>query len=109
MNLQEKREKIAKLGDYKLITNFQPHVWQSNYSRVRSIAFDKHKNFGELIKIVDYLEQKHDLIIEIKRDQCIIKKMHLTSNRTLHCTDGMGSKQMAIFEALCKIEITNKD
>ena len=100
MNLQQKREHIARLGDYKLTTNHHPHIWQSSYSQVTSISFDKPKMFGDLIKIVEYLEKKDDLIIEIKRSQCTIKKMHLTSHRTIVAIDGKGSKQSAIFEAL---------
>lgn len=105
MELQEKREKIAMLGGYKLITNFPPHVWQNSYKKLTSISFDKDKMFGDLIRIVDDLEHSHDLIIEVKRSQCTIKKMHLTSNKTIIDVDGEGSKQTAIFEALCQLEV----
>jgi len=105
MDLQEKREKIAQLGGYKLITNFPPHVWQNSYKKLTSISFDKDKMFGDLIRIVDDLEHNHNLIIEIKRSQCTIKKMHLTSHKTIIDVDGEGSKQTAIFEALCQLEV----
>lgn len=105
MNLQEKREKIAVLGGYKLITNFPPHIWQNFQYKITTISFDKDKMFGYLMRIVNDLEQRHDLIIEVKRDQCTIKKMHLTSSRTLVDVDGQGSKQSAIFEALSQLEI----
>lgn len=101
--LQKQREKIAELGGYKKITNFTPDVWQNGYKRITSISFDKPKMMGDLMDIVDDLEQSKDLIIEIKRCQCTIKKMHLTSHRTIIDVADDVSKQNAIFSALFQL------
>ena len=103
MNLQEKREKIAALAGFEQITNFPPHIWRSGNLNINSISFDKPKMLSTLMNIVDDLEQSKDLIIEIKRHQCTIKKMHLTSHKTIIDVDGEGSKQNAIFNALAQL------
>ena len=90
---------IAEFGGYKLITEFPPNVYQKGNKRLTSISFHKPKMFGELMNLVDYLEQKYDLYIAVKRKQCIIQKMHLTSNRTIVNIEGK-SKQDAVWLAV---------
>ena len=98
--LVKKREAIALLGGYKIITNYPPNVWSNGKNKITNISFDKPKMYKELMDIVSKLEIENDLIIEIKRFQCNIKQMYFTSNRTFISVDGVDSKQKAIFLAL---------
>lgn len=98
--LQQKRERIAELGGFVKATNYPPHVWKNGNKILTNISFDKPNMMNALMGIVDHIEQSKNLIVEIKRHECIIKEMHLTSHRTIVSVDGDGSKQNAIFNAV---------
>lgn len=104
----EARNFIAELGGYKLITNYPPNVWSNGSKKLISISFDKPKLYGTLMEIVSKVEQEKDLIIEVKRYQCSISKMHLTRNQKIIEVDGETSKQKAVFQALAKLECLNE-
>lgn len=99
----EARNHIAELGGYKKITNFIPDVWDNGKRKITSLSFDKPTMFGELMNVVSDIEQSKDLIIDVKRCQCSIIKMHLTRNQKFINIDGGTSKQMAIFKALSEL------
>ena len=90
---------IADAGGWVLATHFPPHVYRKGGENIDSISFHKAKLFGKLIHIVDLLEQKHDLYIIIKRKQCTIQKMHLTSNQTIIDKEGK-TKQESVWLAI---------
>lgn len=106
--ISEARNNIAKLGGYELITDFPPHIWSNGKKRILNISFDKPKSYLVLLEIVEKIEQEKDLIIEIKRNQCSISKMHLTRNQKFIDVDGETSKQKAIFQALAKLGCVNE-
>ena len=105
----EARESIAKLGGYELITVFPPNIWSNGRKRILNISFDKPKSYAVLLEILEKIEQENDLIIEVKRNECSISKMHLTRNQKFITIDGENSKQQAVFQALSKLskEYTN--
>ena len=102
MTIDEGNKIIADAGGWKLATHFPPHVYERGSERIDSISFHKAKMFGKLMEIVNMLEQKHDLYITIKRKQCIVQKMHLTSNRTLISKEG-STKQNSIWIAITEL------
>lgn len=91
---------IAEFMGWELIREYPPNnVYKKGNKLITSISFHKRKLFDILLDMVGYLEHQYDLYIIIKRKECTIKEMHLTSDRTLFNIEGK-TKQEAIWFAV---------